>query len=200
MISRIGPFFLLFLGFALGKDEPKTRHFALLTEDHGLLTYDDLERGKRVALPSVFNRNNHSPYPYWQCFSSSTTRFKCRLGGLTDEARPAVCFSIAASEGSHTAEYHFRRCWEPDSCSYWRKELRDLLKREKFVCLSGEYIDENFEKKGVMKGSPTTTTLHSAWIFHGLKVKKGSWFYFAEPGDLNYDPAIQAGHSDNSEP
>ena len=191
MISRIGPLLFLFLGFALAKDEPKTRHFALLTEDHGLLTYDDLERGKKIALPSAFNRNTYSPFPYWQCFSSSTIRFKCQLGGLTDEARPAACFFIIASEGAHIAKYFFRRCWEPDSCSYWRKELRDLLKREKYVCLSGAYIDEgNIEKKGSMKGSPAITTLRSNWLFHGLKVKKGSWFYFAEPGDLNYEPPV----------
>lgn len=145
----------------------------LLNDDHGVLSKLKI---KKVNIPYQ-KLKPAIGQTLWQCFPREKVRVSLIDTGYSSsdlgwkEDHSNIVVTINESKNVKH-EYTMRRFFGLDMYqkrfNYWI----DLMRNQSFVCLSGEYIEQ--EK---MNNKYQHYTLIS-WLFDGIKTKVGSDFYF----------------------
>ena len=151
--------------------------YALIGNDYELLSEEDLALNGCEALPSPFSLTSTS-YPYWQCFETKNTKLFCD-GHKYDENEKdyLTILVISGTKNNQNHEYISRRAIHSDDCFSYKKDWHRLSKGEKYVCVSGPFIEKEKNSKGLI--------IHS-WIFNSFKTKKGCESYFKGGCSLQY--------------
>lgn len=164
--------------FAKSNKNPLTKDFpyALLTDDFGVLTKDDLKINSCLAEPSPISRDNGA-YSYWQCFEIKKSNMICE--GKKYDPDHGTRVSLLVLSGIRDGEMHdfiSRRTISRNSCLLYQKEWRKLTKNEKYVCISGSNPSKEIQKKRATWN----------WLFGRYKTKKGCDSYFHGECSLRY--------------
>lgn len=152
--------------------------YALIGDDFGVLSLDDLAINSCIAEPSAFTIKDSPGYPYWQCFDARKARIFCSGHKYSEDYNNfSTLLVIAAEKNGFRHEYYSRRAVDYDVCKEFVSDWENLTKNEKYVCLSGPYIEQEKDKNGIMV---------SYWIFDKFKTKKGCMPYFQYGCSLAY--------------
>ena len=138
--------------------------YGLLNDDHGILTVKDLASNACNAKPMPLNPDSIS-YEYWQCFESRGISFDCDSNGIPDEHEGImglIVVKVSARQDQH--EYLEHRLWPIRQCRRFIKDAAALLRRNKYACLSGSFIDEEKNRSGHRSVT---------WNFQRIKTKTG---------------------------
>jgi hypothetical protein len=152
--------------------------YSLLTDDYDILSENDLGSFTWGIEQKPFSTKKPSKaYTYWQCFPrelvmvslSDNGQSASELGWKENVAYLEI--SVLMDEGIQHV-YHMRSIWSiKDFQKRFNKWLK-LMEREKYICLEGEFTNQEKE----MKNGKTWTTY--GWTFEKLKTKKGCDSYF----------------------
>lgn len=148
--------------------------YTVLGEDYELLTEEDVAISSCVAPPSPFSLHELNVHPHWQCFSLKGSAFECAPAD-DDESGPTAILAIVLKKDGFIHEYLSRRAIPLDSCKSHRDDWVRLTANQKYVCVSGEFIN-----------SKTREAHERAWIFESYKTKKGCDSYFQGGCSLSY--------------
>lgn len=171
--------YLSFNIYSLSKESLAKYPYALIGEDFGILTEDDLHTNQCIGYPSKFSQSSErsQAYPYWQCFPTSTAQIDC---GENSNELPnksdLVIFALSAIQGNQYHEYLTRRAIEYSYCRELKKTWKHLTKTQKYFCVSGEFINTKTRKNRTA----------FSWIFGKFKTKKGCESYFEGDCSLAY--------------
>ena len=107
--------------------------YALLTDDFGILTKEDLKINSCIAEPAPISKiiNKSYSYPYWQCFEIKKTNVICEGRKYDPESKSRV--SMLVLSGVRDGERHefiSRRTIPLDSCRLYQKDWRKLTRNE----------------------------------------------------------------------
>lgn len=150
---------------------------ALLTDDYGILTKEDLRINSCIANPSPFSENTTTSYPFWQCFLLSNTQMTCEGHKYDSDSRTRVSLLvISAKRDGESHEFISQRTLPVESCQLFLNDWNNFIKSEKYVCVSGSFIS-----KKVTNGQ----TLFS-WLFGRYKTLRGCDSYFEGECSLAY--------------
>ena len=154
-------------------DQLKAKYpFALLGDDHGLLTEEDLAINSQKADPEPFSPES-TAYPYWQCFPRNQMYFDCEFTQYdASEKSKLAILAIGYHKNGETQEYLSRRAIPISACHAHKQDWNRLTKNQNYVCMSGIFIETQIEPD---KGTPTKS---SAWIFDRFKTAQGCDSYF----------------------
>jgi hypothetical protein len=155
--------------------EPQSAHlkqlikkypYALLGDDHGILSGDDLAISACTGEPSSVTSGNMA-YPYWQCFHSKDASFEWYDA---DEKSVMAIMAIAVRADHESNEYLSPRAIRMSNCRRFRKDWARLTDGQEFFCVSGQMIKyQKLDKPGHQE---------STWVFDRLKTKRGCTSYF----------------------
>lgn len=153
--------------------------YALLTDDFGILTKDDLKINSCIAEPAPFLKiiNKSYSYPYWQCFEIKKTNMVCEGRKYDPDSKSRV--SMLVLSGVRDGEMHEfinRRTIPLDSCRLYEKDWRKFTRSEKYICISGSDVSKEIKGKKIVW----------TWIFGRYKTKKGCDSYFEGECSLHY--------------
>ncbi len=151
--------------------------YALLTDDYGVLTEDDLKTNSCDATPCPFSeKDTSSPYPYWQCFDLRTANLACegRKYDFSEKVRVTLLVISGIRDGV-LHEYLARRPIPLSSCRLYQKAWRKFVENEKYLCISGEISSIKTDSNGRRRW---------VWVFDRYKTKKGCDSYFEGECDL----------------
>lgn len=158
------------------RDEPQKKYpYGLIGDDHGILNLSDLAANARVSVPRPFSESSNS-YPYWQCYSVQKAKFQCLDLGYNKSKKSRRALMIidinGANKGAYGRDYEYvsRQDIHWDQCNKHQKDWEVLTKQEKFVCISGTFIEFDNADIFVKKGLLVKTEF---WIFDKLKTRKG---------------------------
>lgn len=151
--------------------------YTVLTNDYGILKEKDLDSLRDGVRPPPFLPKKGCCYIYWQCFPRDKISIDLKdMGYSSKDIGGDENYSnlkITVSKGSGTFhEYTMRRVWPTstyeENFNLWIK----LMKDEKYVCLSGTFIDS---EERILQGQKQKIY---SWIFDKMKTKKGCDSYF----------------------
>lgn len=151
--------------------------YGLLTDDYGILNYNDLKINACIAEPAPYLTilNKAYAYPYWQCFEAKKIEMICEIGRIDSDKK--LRMSMLVISGRRNDEHHefiSRRPIPLTSCQLYKKDWQKYTSGEMHVCVAGSVpSSENEERKIV-------------WIFNRYKTKKGCDSYFDRECDLQY--------------
>ncbi len=152
------------------KDYP----YALLTQDHGILSNSDLAINSFDTDPVPFS-GKHSPYPYWKCFEVSKTNFSCDTSGNSSVVKEQNAVQIITVQDTESEHFYMpRRATDLKNCRWFQKRWENATKGERFVCISGAFADY-----GIERGHRT-----SIWVFDKFKTHKSCTSFFADQCDI----------------
>jgi hypothetical protein len=140
--------------------------YGLLGDDHGVLTANDLAINACIATPRPFSRTSQS-YPYWRCFPRRSSSFECH--SARDADAETVIQVIVDREASERHEYLSRSGMSLETCVANRRVWRQLTNAQKYVCVSGAFIDSESSPNGGRR---------SYWIYDKFKTRRGCDSYF----------------------
>lgn len=131
--------FLFVCGQIPFSSSPRKHPYALLTEDYGVLTEQDLKISEFQGYPQPFNETVSPAYPYWQCFPKRQVTLKCRSWPDDQPGKFLGEADIEIAAGKEHHGYGFRRAWDIEFCQKRLNKWNQLAKGEEVICLSGEY-------------------------------------------------------------
>lgn len=157
--------------------------YALLTDDFGILTKDDLKIDGCIARPAPFSETaKNQPYPHWQCFDVRNSRMICEGRKYDPDSKSRVSMLVLSGiRDGETHEFMSRRTMTLNSCRLYQKDWQKFTRNEKYICISGSDPSKEIKDK---------TTVWT-WIFGRYKTKKGCDSYFE--GECN--PQYQISHN-----
>ncbi len=146
--------------------------YGLLTDDFGVLNKQDLKTNTCIAEPSPFSEQDTiSPYPYWQCFESKSSKMVCERGKYESSEKVVMSMLVvSATRNGELHEFISRRPIPLWSCRLYKKNWQKITKNERYVCVSGA---DHYKK---VKGREVTWT----WIFGRYKTRSGCDSYFLD--------------------
>ena len=150
----------------------------LMTQDHGLLTKDELTAYTRDVKPALYAGEIDKNYLYWQCFPREHVTITLIDKGYSSEDIGNIdnygdIFITVWSYEGISNEYSMRRPWAVDEEEELFHKWQKLMKNEKYVCLAGSI--GRAEEKSVNHKRYITYF----WVFERIKTKKGCDSYFA---------------------
>ncbi len=142
--------------------------YGLLSDDHGILTLDDLASNACNAKPKPFSPSSHS-YQYWQCFESKNISFDCDSNGVPDKHEGVMgLIVVKASNQQVQHDYIEHRLWPIKECKSFLKDAAILLKGTQYACISGSFITEDVNRSAHPSIHPSMS-----WQFERIKTIKG---------------------------
>jgi hypothetical protein len=151
--------------------------YALLTDDFGILNKNDLKINQCIAEPSLFSENNHTFYPYWQCFELKDVKMVCEGKKYSAEEKSQMSMLVISSlRNGELNEFISRRSLKVNTCHLYLHDWLKFTNNEQHVCISGSFINSEIDKTGKKKW---------VWIFDRYKTKKGCDSYFQGACTLN---------------
>jgi hypothetical protein len=151
---------------------------ALIGDDFGVLKRSDLAINSCIAEPSPFSIKASPGYPYWQCFEVKKSKLFCDGHKYSEDYRNFATLLVISSEKNNARhEYYTRRTIDYDVCQEFVRDWKKITKNEKYVCLSGPYIEQEKDTNGMST---------SYWIFDKFQTKTGCIPYFKGGCSLNY--------------
>lgn len=138
----------------------------LITDHHGILTTEDLERAERGSLPATRFDGNNSYYPYWQCFETKLLRASCSYQKPMDKEGSSLGIDIATKSERHF--YVLAHAIAGDVCKQMLEDIKKVKKGERYFCINGTN-DATRIIKGIKEYD---------WSFNRLKTKAGYVHYF----------------------
>jgi hypothetical protein len=183
IISQTLPFLVLLLGCetfanALNQErENLNTSNGLIGDDFGVLRSEDIAINDCQAEPVPFS-NDSTAYQYWQCFEISKSKLYCD-GDKFDEAEKTrvTIMVISGEKEGQLHEYISGRPIPLSTCRAYSDDWRRLLRGEKYLCVSGSFIDRD-------KNESLRETTH--WIFDRFKTRQGCKSYFLGGCSLKY--------------
>ena len=163
----------------------------LLTDDYGILNENDLASHTWEVKPYQFSAvvEDRPDYNYWQCFPREWVTITLEDKGYSTEdiGLESNCSDITITAWSDgiTHVYFMRRYMSIDSAEKIFNHWQKLMKKEKYVCLSGRFSFEQEVAYGKDKHKEYN------WIFEKIKTKKGCDSYFAGCCNLTYKQFLQ---------
>ena len=143
--------------------------YALLGDDHEILTLDDLAINACEATPMPFSEQSTS-YLYWQCFEVSKAKLFCDGAGYDeDEKMQLTVMVVSGAREGGIHEYITRRAIPLAFCRAFVRDWKNLVLGEKIVCVSGLFTKRYRNKSG---------DLVSHWVFDRFKTKRGCESFF----------------------
>lgn len=151
--------------------------YALLTDDYGVLTEEDLKINSCDTIPSPFSEKDlSSPYPYWQCLEAKTANLACEGRKYDPSEKTQVSLLVLSGiRDGVLHEYLARRPMPLSSCRLFQKVWKKLVKNEKYICMSGEISNIKTDLNGRKRW---------VWVFGRYKTNKGCDSYFEGECDL----------------
>ncbi len=150
----------------------------LLTEHYGILGVDDLKIKACIALPKKFDSSKSSGFSYWQCFTSNSAKMTCEgLSHNEDYKETVTQLIVTIQSNDKIHEYMASRQMPMNNCMQYKMQWNKLLKNQKFVCISGEFLSRKRGKEKIE---------HWYWIFDKYKTKNGCDSYAEGGCSLNY--------------
>ncbi len=144
--------------------------YALLTDDFGILNKDDLKMNQCLAEPSLFSEGGRTFYPYWQCFEIKDVKMFCEGKKYSAEEKSRMTMLVLSGiRNNELNEFISRRPVKLKLCHLYLHDWVKFTKNEKYVCISGDFINSEITKAGQKK---------KFWIFDRYKTKKGCDAYF----------------------
>jgi len=155
----------------------KERPYALLSDDHGILSNADFKDERIAKEPYDIALKNFDDYIFWQCFPRDAITIGLQELGYSSEDVGWVdnysCLTFTAINAKGIRhEYQMRRIWPIpvylEKFNVWLK----LMRKEKYICIAGSspYRDKESNRSGKNKTV--------SWTFEWLKTKKGCDSYF----------------------
>lgn len=146
--------------------------YALLTDDFGILNKDDLKINQCIAVPSPFSEEKSSSYPHWQCFAGKDVKMICDGKKYSEEDKARMTMLVISGErNGQSNEFISRRPMRLKMCHLYQHDWAKFTKNEKYICISGEFIESETDKVGKKVW---------VWIFDRYKTKKGCDSYFRD--------------------
>jgi hypothetical protein len=163
----------------------KKNPYALLTDDYGILTGDDIAITACRFGPVQFNEDDYSGR-FWKCYLTKDVKFECDEPFFVEnEEELEVFYTFTASERDKSSTYYPRRHVPVSVCKDLKRRWNQLTKNQKHVCLLGVYDGKRIEDQN---GS---TTKELIWRWNSLRTKKGCEADFAE--DCSLKKSIKSG-------
>lgn len=139
----------------------------LIGDDFGVLTVDDLA----VNTCNVFGENAYppegaSPYRYWQCFIAKNVFISCEEEDQDKDS--TVIMGMYAAGKTRLQVYVSRQVMPLKRCIGFQKDLKNLIEKENYICISGEFIEDS------------ESSHETAWVFDKFKTKRGCVSYWDE--------------------
>lgn len=158
---------------AITAAEQKKYPTSLLTNHYGLLNEKDLDTYKEGVRPPPFLPEGGNGYIYWQCFPRDRISISLKDMGYSSEdigweENYSDLRIMISDESSGYHEYSMRRVWPTSTYEERFKLWLKLMKGQKYVCLSGNFVNREEKANGVI----------TRWIFEKIKTKKGCDSYF----------------------
>lgn len=145
---------------SLNKEFP----YAILGQNYGILNKDDLLENEAISKPVPFRSKKSYPFQYWQCFEVKKTTFICERGIYDKSEKDFMSmFIITIRKDMFEQKYINNKLLNYRACLEFLKEWKDYTDKEKYVCISAEFLNEEKIKTNVIWN----------WIFHRFKTKKG---------------------------
>jgi hypothetical protein len=140
--------------------------YGLLSDDHGILTVNDLATNACLVRPKLFNPiSDHNPYDYWQCFESKTVSFDCDSNGIPDDFEGIMGFIVVkALVGQVHHEYLEHRPWPIKECKKFIKNAAALVNDARHVCIAGSIV---------VSEKDHTNQQSFSWKFERIKTRRG---------------------------
>jgi hypothetical protein len=150
-----------------------------LRDSHGILSEDDIQHELSMTN-GVFR--DYLGFPNWVCFETKNFKFRCNinLGHEPGVRVPIADENICGWKNGKKHAYWYGRSPTLYQCEFNRRRYDDLVKGEKFVCLSGYPIDESFEKDAAGKKITVTD-----WVLREIKTKRGCDHYKGSSEDCD---------------
>ncbi len=140
--------------------------YGLLGDDYGILGMSDLAiNACRLKAEPFPPKPFVSPYEYWKCFERKSISLKCASSGVPDQHEGVMGLVTVKASADHVIhDYMERRPWPIRECRSFLKDLTLIMDGQRYVCISGSFIENEIDKTG----KKTTS-----WLFERLKTSKG---------------------------
>jgi hypothetical protein len=145
---------------------PQIHRPGLLTDDHGVVTKQDLDEDEAGCTEVTDFAHRSGCMSYWQCLSAKNVEVICkRLGpDNSDLSGEYGDFTLRIKDQDETHEYIGRHNGDMAECKAMRREILKVVAHEKIVCVSGDFIDKVGQT--------------SSWIIDRMKSHHGEWSWF----------------------
>jgi hypothetical protein len=155
--------------------------YMLLSNDYGILNENDMAINTCVASSAPFSENNISSF-YWRCFDTKNITALCEKGEYDpSEGIVRSDGSVTVQDGANTHIYFFRQRIDFQLCEDEIITIKSILRKEKYVCLSGQFSGY---------GNPTLPDDKNShfinWTYDKLKTKRGCTTYFGGECRIKY--------------
>lgn len=146
----------------------------VLTDDYGILKEKDLRNYTKYLKNYEKFSGHHNGLVYWQCFPRENVEiilkdmgYSCEDVGWKDSMADLEIL-VWIRQGLYH-QYSMRRSYTVTDYQKHFNTWRKLMNKEKYVCISGRYINHELtlEKNDI-----------HFWIFDQLKTKRGAASYF----------------------
>lgn len=166
-------------------DAIRKNPYALLTDDYGILTGDDIAITVCRFGPVQFNEDDDRGR-FWKCYLTKNVTFDCGEPFFVEnEEELEVLFTFTAFESVIPSIYYPRRHIPVSVCKDLKKRWKQLTRNQKHVCFLGVY---NGKRTDIKNG---VTTKRFAWGWNSLRTKKGCEADF--PEDCSLKKSIKSG-------
>ena len=165
--------------------------YGLLSDDHGVLTLNDLALNACHIKPEAFVPGALNPYEYWLCFESKSVLAICEDQNFSNEDGHVGRVTVDARDSQ--IAYHFieSRPWPIRDCKSFVKTLKNLMRGTSHACVSASYIDKEEKNERAQ--------MERVGIFHRLKTKRGcegTECILTEKAKKEYCPSLKKGAQD----